>query len=143
MKLPRWLMIGMLTASVLVVLVAAAAWWVAWPERTAREFMRKLAEQNIKQGDELSWVGVGLQQPADSRKRLDTPLEETLVIPPRSLGDVLRGRQAFELNCVGFKFAVLRGKILAPDGFIVVYGQDNAVRMINPAKVSARISTTP
>ena len=104
MKLPRWLMIGMLATSVLVVLVAAAAWWVAWPERTAREFMRKLAEQNIKQGDELSWVGVGLQQPADSRKRLDTPLEETLEIPP--------------------------------------YGQDNAVRMINPAKVSSRISTT-
>jgi len=38
MKLPRWLVIAMLTTSVLSVLAAAGWWWVTWPERTAREF---------------------------------------------------------------------------------------------------------
>jgi len=37
MKLPRWLVIAMLTTSVLSVLAAAGCWWVTWPERTARE----------------------------------------------------------------------------------------------------------
>jgi hypothetical protein len=139
MKLPRWLVILMLTTSVLSVLATAGWWWVTWPERTAREFMRKLSEQNISEGDELSWLSI--QQRAEPRKRLDTPLEETLELPPRPLGDVLRGRQPFELRCVGFKFVVQRGKLIAPDGFIVVYGQDNAVRMINPAKSYPTAST--
>ena len=43
MKLPRWLVIGMLTTSVLAVLAAAGWWWVTWPERTAREFVQLLA----------------------------------------------------------------------------------------------------
>jgi hypothetical protein len=39
MKLPRWLVIAMLTTSMLSVLAAAGWWWVTWPERTAREFV--------------------------------------------------------------------------------------------------------
>jgi len=37
MKLPRWLVIAMLTTSVLSVLAAAGWWWVTWPARTVRE----------------------------------------------------------------------------------------------------------
>ena len=51
MKLPRWLVIGMLTSSVLAVLAAAGWWWVTWPERTAREFVERLTTV----GDEASW----------------------------------------------------------------------------------------
>jgi len=32
MKLPRWLVIAMLTTSVLLPLAAAGWWWVTWPE---------------------------------------------------------------------------------------------------------------
>src|SRR5262245_30600333 len=40
---PRWLVIGMLTSSVLAVFAAAGCWWVSWPERTAREFLERLS----------------------------------------------------------------------------------------------------
>ena len=43
MKLPRWLMIGLWTSSVLAVLATAGGWWVTWPERTAMKFADLLA----------------------------------------------------------------------------------------------------
>jgi hypothetical protein len=44
MKLPRWLVVTLLASSALGVLGAAAWWWVAWPERTARELITLLDE---------------------------------------------------------------------------------------------------
>jgi len=44
MKLPRWLVIAMLTTSVLSVLAAAGWWWVTWPERTAYELVNLLRD---------------------------------------------------------------------------------------------------
>ena len=41
-KLPRWLLVSLLIASILGVLGAVAWWWVTWPDRTAGRF---LAEQ--------------------------------------------------------------------------------------------------
>jgi hypothetical protein len=38
MKLPRWLIVSLITASVLAVLGAGVWWWVTWPERTVRRF---------------------------------------------------------------------------------------------------------
>ena len=43
MKLPRWLVIGMWTTSVLAVLAAAGWWWVTWPERTAFDWGESVA----------------------------------------------------------------------------------------------------
>ncbi len=48
MKLPRWLVIAMLTTSVLSVLAAAGCWWVTWPERTAREFVELIATEKFE-----------------------------------------------------------------------------------------------
>lgn len=42
MKLPRWLVISMLTSSALAVLTVGGWWWVMWPERTAREVVETL-----------------------------------------------------------------------------------------------------
>ena len=39
MKLPSWLVILMMTSSVLAVLAAAGRWWVTWPERTVRGYI--------------------------------------------------------------------------------------------------------
>ena len=59
MKLPRWLVIGMLTTSVLAVLVAAGWWWVTWPERTARDFFEAMVAD--RQEDEMNMLAPGLQ----------------------------------------------------------------------------------
>ena len=53
MKLPRWLVIGMLTSSVLAVLAAAGWCWVTWPERTAREFVDLMDQKNFDEIREL------------------------------------------------------------------------------------------
>jgi hypothetical protein len=39
MKMPRWLVVSLLSISVLSALGAAGYWWVTWPERTAREYV--------------------------------------------------------------------------------------------------------
>ena len=52
MKLPRWLVIGMLTSSVLAVL--AAGWlWVTWPERAAQEFVDHMATGRYEEAKEM------------------------------------------------------------------------------------------
>src|SRR5262245_43068123 len=38
MKLPRWLVVTLLTVSFAVILGTGAWWWVTWPERSARRF---------------------------------------------------------------------------------------------------------
>ncbi len=71
MKLPRWLMITMLTSSVLAVLGAAGWWWVTWPERTAREFVellrdgRESEEEWLAPHRSLRWERDGLRGPMD------------------------------------------------------------------------------
>jgi hypothetical protein len=41
MRLPRWLVVSLLSASVLAVLGYVSWWWVTWPERTAWELMHR------------------------------------------------------------------------------------------------------
>ena len=53
MKLPRWLVIAMLSSSVLAVLGAAGWWWVTWPERTAREFVDLMAKGRYEEAKEM------------------------------------------------------------------------------------------
>jgi hypothetical protein len=47
MKLPRWLVVCMLSVSGLSVSGYAGWWWVTWPERTAREYVDCLREWRI------------------------------------------------------------------------------------------------
>jgi hypothetical protein len=39
MRMPRWLVLTLLSANVLVVLGAGVFWWVTWPDQTARQFV--------------------------------------------------------------------------------------------------------
>jgi hypothetical protein len=39
MKLPKWLVVILLSASFLSTIVALGRWWVTWPERTMEEFV--------------------------------------------------------------------------------------------------------
>ena len=53
MKLPRWLVIGMLTTCVLAVLAAAGWWWISWPERTVRTFLCLVEERRFEDATQL------------------------------------------------------------------------------------------
>ena len=48
MKLPRWLVVSVLVASLAMVLVTAASWWVTWPERTARMFVDRAGVGDVR-----------------------------------------------------------------------------------------------
>lgn len=120
MRLPRWLMIGMLTASVLLPLVAAGWWWVIWPEWTAYEYVEKLA----KEADEEVRESMRRANPTLTR---DDLVDEALARSqrpwefkplPRSLLDSVCGRQTFEIDHRGAvqfgaetRFTVVRGNV--------------------------------
>jgi hypothetical protein len=53
MRLPRWLLIAMLTTSVFVVIVTAGGWWVTWPDRTIREFRSLINEGKFEQANSM------------------------------------------------------------------------------------------
>ena len=89
MKLPRWLMILMLTTSVLVPLAAAGWWWVTWPERTAREYIELLERPGES---ERIWFGSGREHTLLIDRRVGAPEWDP---QRRTLKDVLLGRQLF------------------------------------------------
>jgi hypothetical protein len=115
MKLPRWLVVTLLTASVLAVFGGGAWWWITWPERTAREFVRLVASH-----DEAAWKA--MLGETDGR-RFEVWLWSIKSGPPeswssvkrvpRSLSDLLAGRQFFETPS-GWGFLVTRGVIDPP-----------------------------
>jgi hypothetical protein len=51
MKLPRWLVVSLLSASTIAVLGACAWWWVTWPDRTLQKFV---AFMQIQDFDEVN-----------------------------------------------------------------------------------------
>lgn len=109
MKLPRWLVIGMLTSCVLAVLAAGGWWWVTWPERTAREFASLVADGQFDKANDLLVPPTCWTQGDDNRIALDQPAEhwvssreiwqmlfrERLHIAPRTISDVALGRTRF------------------------------------------------
>ena len=96
MKLPRWLVILMLSTSVLAVLVAAGWWWFTWPERTAREFVRALADGRYDDATRLmpdpfyTFPQIAYDRSAWEQSRLQSER--------RSLADFFFGRQRFKLE---------------------------------------------
>ena len=113
MKLPHWLMIGLWTSSVLAVLAAAGWWWVTWPERTAREFVGRLAADK----DEQSWEAMLQDRRVEGIiSRIPRPGGWSDVKPqPRTLLDVCVGQQRFEiLGDWGWEFTAERDKVIGP-----------------------------
>ena len=113
MKLPRWLVIGMLASSVLAVLAAVGWWWVTWPERTAREFVELLAAKEL---DEARRMLVA-PPPENPRPGLIILVAAAANWNPqkvqpkrRSLLDIFAARQSFYAT-EGWFYWVERGKI--------------------------------
>jgi hypothetical protein len=117
MKLPRWLLIGLLTSSVLAVLAASGWWWVTWPERTARGMLDSLAEGRLEDAkmmivedpsEPMDWPPRGYDE-VDWRLSKLEPLS-------RSLVDMVQGRQRFGFR-IGYQVEVERGYVVPPGLF--------------------------
>ena len=48
MKLPRWLLWGMVSCTLFSALAAAGWWWVTWPERTVMRFLARQVGGSIE-----------------------------------------------------------------------------------------------
>ena len=56
MKLPGWLVVTLLTASLLAALSAGTWWWVTWPERMARAFVRAINAKELNAHDFMGTI---------------------------------------------------------------------------------------
>lgn len=101
MKLPRWLIISMLTASSLAALGTAAWWWATWPERVINEYIGALTEGRVD--DAIAVCGQHLSEYSEEEKQewysdwLRNP-ERITAARSRAISDYLLGRQRFELT---------------------------------------------
>jgi hypothetical protein len=89
-RLPRWLVVSLLSASVLAMLGAGVWWWVTWPERTAAAVPNLVSENRW---DELR--SIANLNSALAWRTLDNPNPVQFSKLPRSLLDVISGRQRF------------------------------------------------
>ena len=112
MKLPRWLMIGLWTSIVLAVLAAAGWWWVTWPERTAREFVGFVIDDNfegvfeINASDKFEAMGLLFQY----RERLPKWDQAGLKADSRTILELCVGQRHFRIADYGF--TVKRGRLI-------------------------------
>jgi hypothetical protein len=125
MKLPRWLVVSLLSLSVLGSLTFAGWWWVTWPERTFHRFMDALAVTDFDQANRLTGRSKILSDPDWSEFVEITdaqPDQLSLCFQPiwndsnsrpksRSLSDVAFGRQRFDVG-KRWMFSVRRSKVV-------------------------------
>jgi hypothetical protein len=95
MKMPKWLVVSLLSVSVLGVLGYGAWWWVTWPERTAWTFILLIREENY---DAVAAM-FGRLRLSDIEKEALKTYERMRVGSgrSRSLADILSARQRFDL----------------------------------------------
>jgi hypothetical protein len=113
MKFPRWLVVTLLTVSVLAVFSAGAWWWVTWPERTAIRFTALMADEKFDEAekmlgeppDEIWWPVVPWPEDGWHQWSHGPPNPVS-----RSLSDVIRGRQNF-IAVSGYRFSVKMGAV--------------------------------
>src|SRR5262249_49357107 len=117
MRLPRWVLVSLLTVSFLAVLGAGAWSWVTWPERTAREFVSLVAGKRYAPAERMwassseEWSNI---RDASVQERWS---EANIRMEPRSMQLVMQGRQTFSLAPVHqglytLKFTAKRGEIM-------------------------------
>jgi hypothetical protein len=110
MKLPRWLVVCMLSVSGLSVLGAAGWWWVTWPERTAQEFVRRITEEDWDVANAM----FGPLEIRDGWGPLPTGIYfdsfAEFSPEPRSVSDIVIGRSVFS-DPHGFGVVVERGHV--------------------------------
>src|SRR5262245_458393 len=113
MKMPHWLVVSLLTLSMLAVLGFAGSWWVTWPERTARKYVSLVSDQDIDTAFEIS-AGDKPEVLFAFHELLPTWRRSDLQMDSRKVADLLYGRRHFQI--AGYEFTVQRG-VLIDQGF--------------------------
>jgi hypothetical protein len=124
MKLPRWLVIAMLTSSGLAVLAAAGWWWVTLPERSAREFYELMRDGHFSEaakmidpppsGGDIDFV----EDSAPTSEWQSVMRTARLELEDRDLAEYLLGRQRFRVTFTRHGrdnfdvFIVQRGRVI-------------------------------
>ena len=122
MKLPRWLVACLIATTSAVVILAVTLWWLTWPTRTMREFTELLEQGRFDEANQFLKPPSRLRiEVTDTREKVivegGVPLTLTMVpsvyspeswqswctlenleTEPRSLSDILLGRQGFSFH---------------------------------------------
>jgi hypothetical protein len=128
MRIPRWLVVTLLSASVLAVLGAGAWWWITWPERTARKFVAFVIVQNadgvfeINASDKFEAIGLLFKY----YERLPKWDQAALIADSATVLELCVGQRHFRISDYGF--TVKRGWIIDQgfkgDSVFDLYRQD-------------------
>ena len=140
MKLPRWLLIGMLTASVLAVLAAAGWWWVTWPERTARDLVELMGQARYEAASRMIKVNPEHPMPflrghPDLQQAWN---QANLSMDSSSWLDLVSGRRRFRIPRDGPLIVLERNttRVEILQSFTVERGKvvqvDNAIKLSEP-----------
>jgi hypothetical protein len=114
MRLPRWLLIGLLITTAFAVVGLGGIWWVNWPDRTAREFLDLLAEKKYDEATtRFGWTPGWKNQTFALFSREPKVIESKFRSEPRTVLDMSVGRQTFKYGrSLVFRFTVIRGRIV-------------------------------
>jgi hypothetical protein len=112
MKMPRWLLNLLFAAIPIGPAIAAAWWWVTWPERVACEFVELMRAENIGEANRMMkqcgvtvWNGeIYSRNPGSASWNSDSLLTNS-----RSISDVLSGKCRFRVLGLGYRFSVQWG----------------------------------
>jgi hypothetical protein len=121
MKLPRWLVISMLTTSVLSVLGFGGWWWVTWPERTAREFLDLMARGDRTEAQKLLALDSTAQLKESHACFMAKEGWVDLQPNERSVADYARATARFRVAQRNWTLKVERGRITEPQ---IIFGSD-------------------
>jgi hypothetical protein len=103
MRFPRWLVVSLLSVSLLAVPSAGAWWWVTWPERTVRKFDDFVRSGLLREAVRMLATPVPTElakavAEADGTPNMRLmPPSQWRVSRPRALADVFAGRLQFQL----------------------------------------------
>jgi hypothetical protein len=121
MRMPRWLVVSLLSASVLTVLGAGAWWWVTWPDMTLCHFL-DLARTGQLNGREKMIIPKCEDDYVLETCALDAAAGDQLVRDSVSLGDMLLGIRRLHVPMLyqnDHSITVCRGSITLGSAFYV------------------------
>jgi hypothetical protein len=110
MRIPRWLVVAMLTLSLLAMLSAMGWHWLIWPTSTGRTFGDLVHANRWEEAPRM--LGPEVNQELISTLRRHPGLSHGDLEPTiRTVVDLLLGRQTFTNGW--YEFTVLREKVVA------------------------------
>ena len=116
MKLPRWLLICLVSVNLAALVVLPAVWWLTWPDRTARDFVTLVAQDRFEEVLRMCRTNPYARNPGVMH-RIQTGFgdgqQPTLERAARTHADILAGRQNFWIPELHYGFTVQRGRIVS------------------------------